>query len=279
VRARRNTERAPSGQSVALAQRSNCPASTPESARLTRRLAPGYVACVNAGSIRRTLAVVALIAAFGACSGGDDDAAGDGVASDGADNEDAVDYSADHDGEDSVVPGNAELEAALLRVDDLPDGLIDLDLHYSGVEICGMRTEMPESFEDDQFPAGAAAFALHDDSIVPDVFEKIVVVPAGTGAQVFQRARGLLDICNSGGEVDGLASLSATEVAVPTLGDESVAKRVTIEELASGTTVGINVLYARAGDTIVAVGVVEPDGETDRLVELATIAFDRATAA
>jgi hypothetical protein len=240
---------------------------------------PGYVASMNAGSIGRTLAVLALIAAVGACSGGDDDAAGDGVASDGADTEDAVDYSADHDGEDSVVPGSAELEAALLRVDELPDGLIDLDLHYSGVELCGMRTEMPESFDDDQFPAGAAAFALDDDSIVPDVFEKIVVVPAGTGAQVFQRARGLLDTnCNSGGEVDGLASLSATELAVATLGDESVAKRVTIKELASGTTVGINVPYSRAGDTIVAVGVVEPDGQTDRLVELATIAFDRATA-
>jgi hypothetical protein len=230
---------------------------------------------MNAGSIRRTLAVTALIAAFGAC-GGDDGAAGGGVARDGADNEEAVDSSI-HDGGDSVDPGSAELEAALLRVDDLPDGLVDLGLHYSAVEICGMRTEMTESFG--EFPTASAAFALDDDPLVPDVFEKIVVVPTDTGAQVLQRARGLLDMnCNSGGEVDGLRFLSATELAVPTLGDESVAKRVTIEALGSGTTVGINVLYTRAGDTIVAVGVVEPEGQTDRLVELATIAFDRATA-
>ena len=31
-------------------------------------------------------------------------------------------------------------------------------------------------------------------------------------------------------------------------------------------------------DTIVAVGVVEPEGQTDRLVSLATLAVDRATA-
>jgi hypothetical protein len=232
---------------------------------------------MNAGSIRRTLAVVALIAAFGAC-GGDDDVADDGVARDGAGNQEAVDSSI-HDGGDSVDPGSSELEAALLRVDDLPDGLVDLGLQYSAVEVCGMRTEMPESFDRDQFPTAAAAFALDDEPIVPDVLEKIVVVPTGTGAQVLQRARGLLDMnCNSGGEVDGLRFLSATELTVPTLGDESVAKRVTIEALGSGTIVGINVLYARAGDTIVAVGVVEPEGQTDRLVELATIAFDRATA-
>lgn len=65
---------------------------------------------------------------------------------------------------------------------------------------------------------------------------------------------------------------------MPALGDETVAKRVTIEELLTGTTVGIDILYVRAGDTIVAVGVVEPEGQTDRLVQLATLAFDRATA-
>jgi len=217
-----------------------------------------------------------VIATLGAC-GGDGDAGGDGVARDGADNPEAVDSSV-RDGGDPGDPGRADLEAALLRLDELPDGLIDLGLRHSGVEVCGMRTEMPESFAGNQFPAAGAAFALDDEPIVPDVFEKIVAVPDGTGAQVFQRARGLLDTnCNSGGEVDGLASLRATELAVPPLGDESVAKRVTIQHLASGTTVGVNVLYARAGDTIVAVGVVEPDGHTDSLVELATIAFDRAT--
>jgi len=240
-------------------------------------LAPGYVASVNAGSIRRTLALGALIAAFGACSGGDDDAAGAGVARDGADNEGAVDYSLDYDGEDSVVPGSAELEEALLTEDDLPDGLVDLGLHYSAVEICGMRTELPDN--GDQFPTGAAAFALDDDPIVPAVFEKIVVVPGGTGAGVFQRVRGVLAMnCNSSLMVDGLIFLNASDLTVPTLGDETVATRVTIEQSPSAPTVGINLLYARAGDTIVAVGVVEPEGQTDRLVELATIAFERATA-
>jgi hypothetical protein len=168
---------------------------------------------------------------------------------------------------------------ALLTADDLPDGLIDLGLRYSGVENCGMRTEMPESVQGDEFPTVAAAFALDDDSIVPDVLEKIVVAPAGAGAEVFQRAREHLDMnCGSGGEVDGLAFLSASELAVPMLGDETVAKRVTIEQLSTRTAAGINILYARAGDTIVVVGLVEPEGETNRLVELATVAFDRATA-
>lgn len=229
--------------------------------------------------MRRTLAALALAAVVGACSaGGDDHATQDGGSRADPDAERAVDASADHDGENSVVPG-AELERALLTADDLPDGLIDLGLHYSAVEICGMRTEMPESVRGDEFPTGAAAFALDEDSIVPDVLQKIVVAPADAGAEVFQRAREHLDMnCGSGGEVDGLAFLSASELAVPMLGDETVAKRVTIEHLSTRTTVGINILYARAGDTIVVVGVVEPEGETNRLVELATLAFDRATA-
>jgi hypothetical protein len=232
---------------------------------------------MKAGSMTRTLAVVALVATVGACSGGGDaGATQDGGAGDSGE-EGAVDYSLDYGGEDSIVPGSAELEEALRTEDDLPDGLVDLGLHYSAVEVCGMRTELPDN--GDQFPTGAAAFALDDDPIVPAVFEKIVVVPAGSGAGVFQRVRGVLDMnCNSGGEVDGLVFLGASDLAVPVLGDETVAKRVTIGQSPSGTTVGINILYARAGDTIVAVGVVEPEGDTDRLVELATLAFDRATA-
>jgi hypothetical protein len=236
---------------------------------------------MNAGGMWRTLALVAaaLVAATGACSSGEDGSATrDGEARQDSNEEGAVDYSTDNDGEDSVVPGSAALEAGLLTVDDLPHGMIDLGRHYSAVETCGMRTEMPDSVGGDQFPTGAAAFALSDDPIVPDVFQKIVVAPAGAGAEVFQRVRGLLDICGNGGEADGLAFMSTSDLAAPTLGDETVAKRVTIEQLATGTLVGIDVLYARAGDTIVAVGVVEPEGQTDRLVELATLAFDRVTA-
>jgi hypothetical protein len=232
---------------------------------------------MKAGSITWTLAVVALVATVGACSGGGDaGATQDGHAGDSGE-EGAVDYSLDYGGEDSIVPGSAELEEALLTEADLSDGLVDLGLHYSAVEICGMRTELPDN--GDEFPAGAAAFALDDDPIVPAVFEKIVVVPGGTGAAVFQHVRGVLAMnCNSGLEVDGLIFLNASDLTVPTLGDETVATRVTIEQSPSAPTVGINLLYARAGDTIVAVGVVEPEGQTDRLVELATIAYERATA-
>jgi hypothetical protein len=235
---------------------------------------------MKAGNMGRIMAIAALVAAVGACGGsGDDRATQDGGARDGSHEEAAVDYSLDHGGEDSVVPGSSDLEAALLTVDDLPDGMIDLGLRYSAVEICGMRTEMPESLDGDQFPTGAVAFAFEDDSIVPDVLEKIVVVPAGAGAGAFQRVRWALDMnCGTGGEVDGLLFRSASDLAVPTFGDETVAKRVTIEQLASGATASIDILYARAGDTIVAVGVVEPEGETERLVELATLAFDQATA-
>lgn len=235
---------------------------------------------MNAGNMGRALAIAVLVAAVGACGGsGDDRATQDDGARGDADEQGPVDYSLDHGGEDSIVPGSAELEAALLTVDDLPDGMTDLGLGYTGVEICGMRTEMPESPDDDQFPTGAVAFAVDDDPIVPDVLEKIVAVPAGAGAEVFQRVRGALGMnCGTGLEVDGLLFRSATDLAVPTLGDETVAKRVTIDHLASGTRVSIDILYARAGDTIVAVGVGEPEGETERLVQLATLAFDRATA-
>jgi hypothetical protein len=234
---------------------------------------------MSAGNVRRSLAIVVLVAAFGGCSGSDDDAASNDVTSDDVGARGAGDDLANAYRDDSVVPGSAELEEALLTFDDLPDGMIEVDLHYSAVEICGMRTEMPDQFGGGEFPAGAAGFALDSEPIVPDVLEKIVSVPAGEGREVFARARRLLDMNCSNGEVDGLLFLSSTDLDVPTLGDESVAKRVTIQELASGTTIAIDLLYARLRDTIVAVGVVEPDGQTDRLAELATIAFDRATAA
>lgn len=230
---------------------------------------------MNAGAIRRTLArtVVALAAVTGACGGG-----GDGPPADADPAHDPGGQGAlDGGGTNPAVAGSAGLEEALLTVTDLPDGLIDLELDPSAVETCGMRREMPDSVAGDQLPSSAVAFAPAGEPIVPDVFEKLVVAPDGSGAEVFQRVRGLLDICGNGGEVDGLAFLSATALAAPPLGDETVAKRVTIEHLASNTVVGLDVLYARAGDTIVGVGVVEPEGQTDRLVELSTLAFNRAT--
>src|SRR5262245_170495 len=197
---------------------------------------------MNAGGMGRTLGALALlVAAVGACSGGGDDhGAEDGGSTDDP-AENAFDQPAGDGAEDSAVPGSAELEAALLTEGDLPGGLVDLHLNYTAVETCGMRTEMPESVQAGELPTGAAAFALADDPIVPDVWEKIVVAPAGEGAAVFQRAHDLLDMnCSSGGESDGLAFLSAADLVVPTLGDETVAKSVKIEQLASGTTAGID---------------------------------------
>ncbi len=237
---------------------------------------------MKAGSMGRIVAIVAFVVAVGACSGGGDDrATQDGGAGDDSEEEGAVDYSLDHGGEDPVGPGRAELraelEAALLTGDDLPDGMIDLGPGYSAFEICGMRTEEPP--DGGKFPSRAVAFAVDDDPLVPDVFEKIIVLPAGAGTGVFQRVPGILDMnCGSGAEVDGLLFRSASDLAVPTFGDETVAKRVTIEHLATGTTVGIDLLYARAGDTIIAVGVIEPEGDTERLRQLASLAFDQATA-
>ena len=71
--------------------------------------------------------------------------------------------------------------------------------------------------------------------------------------------------------------LGSYELAVPAIGDETVGRRITIEGQAPQEVVGIDVLYARDGDTIVGVGVIEPEGQTGRLVEVATLAFDRAT--
>ena len=215
------------------------------------------------------MAVVVLVIAFAACSGGggDDDPSGDGGPGPGADTT------------DPVVGDRGDVEEVLLTLDDLPDGFVDLGLHYSTVEICGLRTEMPEQVLGDEYPTGAAAFAVDADPIMPDVLEKVVLAPAGTGADVFRRASAHLDMnCGSGGESDGLASLDVTHLAVPALGDESVARRVTIEELSSHRTVGVDIVYARTGDTIVAVGVVGPEGRTELLVQLTTVAMERATA-
>ena len=228
--------------------------------------------------MRRITAIAAFVAALGACGGGGDDRAAQvGGARDDSEEGGAVDYSLDHGGEDPVGPGRAELEATLLTVDDLPDGMIDLGSRYSHFEICGMRTEEPP--DGGRLPSRAVAFAVADDPIVPDVFEKIIVSPEGEATGVFQRVPATLAMnCGTGAEVDGLLFRSTSDLAVPTFGDETVAKRVTIDHLATGTSVGMDLLYARAGDTIVAVGVVEPEGNTDRLSLLASLAFDQATA-
>ena len=226
-----------------------------------RRLSTGYVAPVPAGKVTGTLSVIALVAGLAACTGhGGGRAAGPTVPAPPA----------------TLAPPSAELASALLTVQDMPAGLTDIGRNYTGVETCGMRTEMSDEYGR-ELPTAGAAFARDADPVVPDVFEKIVAAPTGGGATVLQSARGHLDMCNNGGEADGRSFLSSTPLTVPALGDESVARRLMITVEATGATVGIDVLYARAGDTVVAVGAVEPTGRTDRLVGLATLALHRAT--
>jgi hypothetical protein len=224
------------------------------------------------GSVGRIVGGVVLVAVVGGCSGqGNGADAGDDT------RDEAVVNPARSDRSHSPVPGSSELEANLLALDDMPDGWTDLHLSYTAVEVC-LRTEMPEALGAAEYPTGAVAFAAEEGAFVPDVFEKIVAVPQGEGSAVFGSTRGSLDICGTyGGEVDGLMYLGGTELPVPAIGDETVGRRVIIEDQATQAIVGVDVLYARAGDTIVGVGVVEPEGQTERLVELATLAFDRAT--
>ena len=47
--------------------------------------------------------------------------------------------------------------------------------------------------------------------------------------------------------------------------------------LATGASLDVDVAYARAGDTIVAVGVLAAEDRPDMLASLATTAFGRAT--
>ena len=206
------------------------------------------------------LAVIAVVGGLGACSGHDGEGAADTTVA---------------PSRTTMPPPSAELASVLLTQRDLPAGLVDLGTNYSGVETCGMRSEVSDEYAR-SFPTAGGAFAREENAIVPDVFEKIVAASAGAGAQVLKSARDHLAICN--GEADGRSFLSSTPLIVPALGDESVARRVTVKDLATGKTVGIDVLYARAGDTVVGVGAVEPEGRTDGLVSLATLALRRAAA-
>jgi hypothetical protein len=190
-------------------------------------------------------------------------------------------------GDDSASPESRPerrsenpLRAALLTVGDMPDGWQEIEMSYTAVEACPMRTELIAAGMVGELPKYTAAFAAEDRAFadIPDAFELLVPAPPEMGPGILREAHRSLNRCGSGGEVDGYRYLTDDELPLPTYGDESTAWRVTIEELATGEIHGVNTIYGRHGDLIVGVGVIEPEGETRHIERLATFAFDRASA-
>lgn len=217
---------------------------------------------------RETVGRLALVAVvvLGACSGGDDD----GARRDGG---------SGRDGSTEQDEAGQALRSALLTLDDLPDGWDAVQIHHTAVEPCSIGT--PQSLEETsgELPAFTSAFVAPDRafSAQADAFELLVPAPAGIGQDLLSRAQQLLDTtCASGGEVDGYAYISSEPLQLPVFGDESVARRVTIEEISTGRSQGYNMVYGRHGDLVVAVGIVEPPGETTLIEQLAALAFERA---
>jgi hypothetical protein len=190
-------------------------------------------------------------------------------------------------GDDSASPESSperraedRLRAALLTVGDLPDGWQEIEISYTAVDACPMRTEMIAVDRFGELPKYTAAFAAEDRAFadIPDAFELLVPAPPEMGPGILREAHRSLGLCGGGGEVDGYRYVTDDELPLPTYGDESTAWRVTIEELDTGESHGVNAIYGRHGDLIVGVGVIEPEGETRHIERLATLAFERASA-
>lgn len=217
------------------------------------------------------LGLVAVMV-LGACSiGGDDDAGrARGSSPDGGSEQD--DAEQDGTGQD--------LRPALLTLVDMPDGWDDVHVRHSAVEPCSTASARTLGQGRSQPPAFTAAFVSPDRAFTAqvDAFQLLVPAPAGRGDDLLGQVQWQLDnTCGTGAEVDGYAYPSSEELPLPVFGDQSVARRVTVEELATGRSQGYNMVYGRHGDLVVGVGVIEPPGETRHIEQLTALAFERAS--
>ena len=208
---------------------------------------------------------VALLA-VGACGGGDDSDTSDAGGSDETSSTDVAD-----------LPGEDELQPALLTVEDVPAGWAEVpdDGDEGDDPLCGIRISNLLGFEADELPRAEVQFA-EDVDAGPSIGEQVGFVPEGQGDDALRLLQDAVADCESD-EFNGL-EVSVSDLSFPAVGEQSTAYRVHFEDPDSGQALDVDTVWARQGDLLIYLFAYDTMGNpTELLQTYAPVAVDKAT--
>jgi hypothetical protein len=212
---------------------------------------------VEFAAVRRgALLALAILGALGVAACGDDD--------DGESVPEEV----------AALPSEDELRAGLLTIEEMPTGWAEVESDGSDDPLCDIRLADLLGLEVERLPSAGAVFA-EDEDLGPLFGETLGFVPDGSGPDVIPLVRTAFGECE-GDRIEGLDA-SVTELSFPTVGDESVAYRVRLEDPETERAVDFDVVYSRTDDLLVVAHAYDLFGDaTAILEEYAPLAVDKA---
>jgi len=158
----------------------------------------------------------------------------------------------------SSLPGEDELAAGLLTVDDVPTGWSEVPQDDSDDPLCGIRITELLGLDADSLPSAAVEYA-EDPDTGPAFGERIGFVPAGRGGDVLPALDEAIDRCD--GSTDGGLDVTVTDLSFPSLGDDSAAYRITYSDPDSDQSVHFDLVYAMSGDLVTIVSTLDFYGD------------------
>lgn len=168
----------------------------------------------------------------------------------------------------------ADLEAALLGLDDLPPGWSEVpEADEEDDPLCGVQSSELLGLEEDALPKVEVEYADDPDE-GPGFFEGIVWPSEGRAAELMDEIEQKLDDCDNT-EAAGM-QVTVGGLSFEPIGDESFAFRVSAT--ADGATIDLDTVYIRKGNLVMTVAGFDIGGDpTAVMAEWATKALDKAT--
>jgi len=175
-------------------------------------------------------------------------------------------------GEDPVasLPGEDELAAGLLTIDDVPTGWAEVPEDDEADEdggLCGIRITELLGLETDSLPSARVEFA-EDPDTGPALIEIVGFVPAGRGGDVLPALDKRMAGCD--GETDDGWDIAISDLSFPPVGDDLAAYRMTLTDPDTEQSVHFDLVYAMSGDLATLVSAYDLYGDpTDTLATYA----------
>ena len=168
----------------------------------------------------------------------------------------------------SSLPGEDELAAGLLTIDDVPTGWAEVPQDDSDDPLCGIRITNLLGLDADTLPTATVEYA-EDPDTGPGIIEKVGFVPAGRGPEVLPALDRAIDSCQGDTTAEGL-DVTIADLSFPSIGEDSTAYRLTLTDPESDQSVHMDLVYNVTGD--LAIGVSAYDFYGDPTETLATYA-------
>ena len=219
--------------------------------------------------VRFAAALATLVVGLTSCGDASETAQSDAAADESSSTSSAS-------GEDAVssLPGEDELAAGLLTIDDVPIGWAEVPQDDSDDPLCGIRITELLGLDADSLPSATVEYA-EDPDTGPAFGERVGFVPAGRGGDVLPALDEAMDRCD--GEADDGLDVTVSDLSFPSLGDDSAAYRITYSDPDSEQSVHFDVVYAMSGNLATIVSALDVYGDpTDTLATYAPKAVRQA---